>query len=147
MTLAPPTLNVEQAIADNLVGRYGFYSWEKSNEHAYAVVNPKMGGARSIFWGYCPVCNTYFISSAIPKSVQIALLQMEHHRLSNNLTHLAAVQYPFSQQSNFPRVNFILSLYAFYSEGGPLFVTEDQLTDIYRNDIEAARDFAFSLVE
>ncbi len=71
---------------------------------------------------------------------------MEHHRLSNTMTHLEAVQYALKQPSDFSRADFVTSIFVFYSEGGPIFDTGEVRPNTYEQDIAATGEYTKSLM-
>lgn len=114
MTALLQEQDLGQRIAAHNAKRHAFHSWIRCEELLLDVVTNDMEPNREHFWGWCKETGTYFISESVPIAHRIAVLQMEHHRREQGLTHLEAISFALEQPANIGYTEFLSTLYSFY---------------------------------
>lgn len=107
----------------------------------YDTVDSDMEPSRKFFWGRNEKNGTYFISDSTPKTVVIPILQMEHHRRSENIGHLEAVTHALGQLPNTSRRLFGSTVLAFYTEEATSLEEPAGDQEDHDKDIIATRDY------
>lgn len=139
--------DVSAMVASHNLGQYTFNSWGDFQPLVYDLVSSNMEPNRSVFWGYRPTDEAYFISDSVSQLCRIAILQTEHHRLRHNLSHLQTIQYALCQPTDRHRDGFIRTLHAFYKEEATSFEEPGAQLDNMARDIIATHRHLQRLVE